>query len=613
MALLLGLAALTCGFATTDVLNQPTWTAAGLRRFRFFFSAGAVGAALLYWMGRRYVVLVLLVLIAVATGLAVGPGALLAIAAIQISCAVLGRWLFRESDAALGFLGGLAVWAFAIAVLARVPIHYPAVYWSLLLAVPALRMRDTIGLLVSLRDRVLRRPAFTPSAYVAFSLLALLLAAQWFAAIKPEASTDGLAMHLAIATNMANHHSFTVDFREFLWALMPMGADFCYALGYVAGGEAAARLLNLVMLGCCAYAIYEVASGWVCAPIALLLAATFVSSPLAQLVTGSMLVENFVAALMAGAVLAYRRDNFPLCLFLLGSAVGWKLAAIAMAIVFLPFLIGSWRPARRAWALPALLFLAPASFPYVKAYALSGNPVYPFANSVFRSPYLHEDLYDNRYEEKLTWRTPMQVTFETNRYYEGQNGSFGFQYLLFLPLCVVVAVSGDRFSRSIAITGLIGAALILKIQPNARYLYATLPFLTMAAAAAFSWIDARVAGASLVAMTLLNMHLLPTSNWYHRDFFLRPLFAERGRTEYVQGMAPVREAIEFANRAGGVIVLTQGSSIAEREARFTRITGIIYHFERRWRQRVLLPMCIDCWLKFMRHISCRPTSRTLPS
>ena len=66
---------------------------------------------------------------------------------------------------------------------------------------------------------------------------------------KPEVSTDGLAMHLAIAADIANHHAFTFDFRQFIWALMPMGADYCYALAYMLGGENAARLLNLVMLG----------------------------------------------------------------------------------------------------------------------------------------------------------------------------------------------------------------------------------------------------------------------------------------------------------------------------------------------------------------------------
>ena len=40
-----------------------------------------------------------------------------------------------------------------------------------------------------------------------------------------------------------------------------------------------------------------------------------------------------------------------------------------------------------------------ACFPYAKAYVMSGNPVYPFGNDYFKSPYIDEDLRDHRYEE----------------------------------------------------------------------------------------------------------------------------------------------------------------------------------------------------------------------
>ena len=177
------------------------------------------------------------------------------------------------------------------------------------------------------------------------------------------------------------------------------------------------------------------------------------------------------------------------------------------------------------------LFLILACFPYVKAYMLSGNPVYPFGNDYFKSPYIDEDLRDYRYEEKLTWRAPMQVTFETDRYYEGQDGSFGFQYILLLPLCIVVVFLGrDPAARVAALTGLVGAMVIIAIQPNARYLYPALPYLTIGAAAALGYMQSvdrsllHVTTAALIAITLMNVRVLPTANWYHRDFFLRPFF-----------------------------------------------------------------------------------------
>jgi hypothetical protein len=510
----------------------------------------------------------------------VGIVPVLSIALIGLSCALLGRWLFADSDWAVSLVAGLGVWALAIALLAGLHVHYAAVYVTLLVSVLVLRWREAVGelnqLLVALRPTHLDLPQ-----YCAGSLLAFVLIAQWFAVMKPEVSTDGLAMHLAIAADIANHHAFTFDFRQFIWALMPMGADYCYALAYMLGGEYAARLLNFVMLASVAYLIYRSAREWVSEAMALLLAALFVSAPLVQLVTGSMFVENFVAAMaLSAGVALWRVQRKPtsrgllLCAFLLGSAVGWKLGAIAIAMVLLPALIVT---VARKWdefsfksaITAACLFIVPACFPYAKAYVMSGNPVYPFANAAFTSPYVNEDLRDDRYRQKLTWQTPMQVTFHTNQYYEGQDGSFGFQYIFFLPLCLFVLFGlKDGVARTAALAGVAGWAAIIAIQPNARYLYPALPFLTIGAAAALGAVrtlDRRLmAGcvATLIAIVLLNVRFLPTANWYHREFFLRPLFADRGKAEYRKDNAPVRDAVDYVNKAGGVVVLTQGSEIA---------------------------------------------------
>jgi hypothetical protein len=122
--------------------------------------------------------------------------------------------------------------------------------------------------------------------------------------------------------------------------------------------------------------------------------------------------------------------------------------------------------------------------------------------------------------------------------------------------------------RSAVVIGIVAAGLIVKSQPNARYLYPSLPFLTIAAGAAIARIRSvdlplfRVCVVLLLALTALNLKFLPASNWYHRDFFLRPLFAERGRTEYVKGSAPVRLAIDYVNRQGGNVMMTEESEIA---------------------------------------------------
>ena len=221
----------------------------------------------------------------------------------------LGPVLFGRKEWSLSFLAGLGFWAFAMGLLTQVPLHYPAVYAGAALFVLIWRRSEFVG-----SSRKESCEAIRPSigsgsvhAYLGRSLFAFVLLTHWFAVIKPEVSADGLSMHLAIAADFSAHHAFTFDFRQFVWALMPMGADYCYAIAHVLGGEYAARLLNFVMLISIARLIYIQSRVWVSPANAFLTIAVFVSGSMVQLVTGSMLVENFIAAMALGSAVALWR------------------------------------------------------------------------------------------------------------------------------------------------------------------------------------------------------------------------------------------------------------------------------------------------------------------
>ena len=243
----------------------------------------------------------------------------------------------------------------------------------------------------------------------------------------------------------------------------------------------------------------------------------------------------------------------------------------------LPFLIQaaihSWNTLGRKRALvvagAALLFLIPALLPYVKAYVLTGNPVFPFGNSVFTSPLIQDSLVDYRFHQPLSWRTLFDLTFYTSRYYEGQDGSFAFQYLFLWPLSLVTIWKMRSFEqRSVVIAGFIAALAIASTQPNARYFYPALPLLMVGGAAVlgtFAGFDRRLFGACVAVLLViggLNVWFLPTSNWYHREFYLRPLFSERGRLEYLRSSNPVREVVPYVNSTTGGVLFVQNSDIA---------------------------------------------------
>jgi len=566
-ALLAAVALEIAGLRTSHIFQQEVWSPRGLQRFLWY---GLVFTGLGVWgvFARRYFALVVLGAVVLGTWIAVGPVALGAALLFVFSATVLGKLVFgRELEGPVAFLAGAAVWILVLSCLIRVPIQYAAVY-LVLLALPA-AMGFTVARRLAGDWLHLLRPAWTPTLpeYVAAFLVALVGGAHWLVVLKPEASYDGLAMHMAAAANIAIHHAFTIDFRQFVWALMPMGADWCYAVAYVLGGEYAARLLNLAVLAVIGLLVFGVARRWVSTATAALVVFLFLSTPMVQLVTGSLLVENFVAAMSLGAAVALWKFQekatarlLMLTAFLLGTSVAMKLGAVAVAVVILPFFIATmWRQRgqfdRKILVGAVAVLIVSAGVPYVNAYVRSGDPIFPFENARFHSPYYaNENIKDARYREPLTWSMPFRLTFGTSHYYEAQDGSFGFQYLLFLPLTLVCLASIKSYAgRSAAIIGLGGGLIIAIALPNARYFYPVLPFLTLGATAAVAGLAVQHGSlfrASVLAALmagLLNTYLLPASGWLHKDFFSTPLFSKRGRREYLLSQAPVRELIGYIN------------------------------------------------------------------
>jgi hypothetical protein len=233
---------------------------------------------------------------------------------------------------------------------------------------------------------------------------------------------------------------------------------------------------------------------------------------------------------------------------LVGAALAVKLIAAAFA---LPVLViaavilvrrrSPWRPALAA----AAAFCILAAPPYVYAWVRSGNPVYPFLNAVFRSPYYdsEQSFSDVRYENlRVSWRTPYDLTFRSSEFLEGQNGAAGFQYLLLL-LPAALLVRRREQAALLAVTA--AAAAIITVQtPNLRYLYAALPLASLGIA----WTAAqapRAATAGFLALIGLNLWFLPAAGWYGNDFaYFRP----SETAAYLERMAPVRLLIDHLNR-----------------------------------------------------------------
>ena len=577
------------GFRTAPLPHLGGWTQTGVHRLAHYSAA--------YWTVSLGLVLaapwafasVVAALIVAATAAAIGPAALLAAVGFLIASCSLGSRLLGKTEDSGGQLRatlvGVAVYIFLMTFLARLPVNYPAVYLALLAIPVLLDLRGTRRRLTQWGRALVRyRPGRLEAA--AFALLVFVLGMHWLIVPQPEASADGLAMHLAIPADIARHHLLTYRPDRILWSVMPMGADWCYSIVYLLGGEFAARLLNFAMLLVVVALLYRAVRRFVTPAPAYVIVALFASTSLVQLVTGSLMVENFLAAMVIGSLMATwrfgetgaRRDLYAAAV-LGGTALAIKLGGLAYLAVAAPLIAieirRHWRKLGRrpmiACGIAAGMLLAAALPAYVISWRMTGDPLFPFLNQKFPSPVLDHAavIKDLRFNQPLTFHTAFDLTFHSGRYYEGQSGSLGFQDLLLVPLGLIALVFVRRRQAvSAGAVSLIGALIVLEVLPNARYLYPSLPLLLVPVAALFGWLAGNWLRRGLIALAVgcvaLNIWFLPSSNYLHGDFYERSPLSRAMREVFIHKCAPIREIAEYMNREhpGSAVFLADGSAVA---------------------------------------------------
>ncbi len=484
------------------------------------------------------------------------------------SCFLLGRMVAHKADPWVALLVGLAVWIFLLSIAVHFPVNTRSTY-AIAFGIPYLIRRAW--------------PAFHAPLLEGNPGLAVLwyvLLMQWLVVLKPEVSSDALGMHLAIPAMIADRGRFGFDFQQYTWALMPMGGDWAFTATYLLGGEAAARLLNFTLLGAIVAIVYQASRQWLTPARAALAAALFASTPLVQLVTGSLFVENVWAALILGAAVALWSGEMSAAGILLGSALATKVGTTAFlapaAAMFVVVLRRVDHRVRRTAAACAclLLFAAP---PFVYAYAKTGNPIFPFANGFFRSPYFDStaSLRDVRYHATHDWNSLYNLTFRSLNYIEGQKGALGFQYFLLLPSLLLLLFRRDAPPRALVLFGLAGAVITFVSLPNLRYLYPALPLISIGLA----WLLAEVPLVTIAAAAILglNVWFTPASGWYHGEF---ALFHRAQFDDYLAVSDPQRKLIDIVNRTapGEPVAFLQGDMIAGLHAKAYTDTWHTYQF-----------------------------------
>ena len=566
------------GVATATGLHQLSWHSIAalrwdaLKPYAVVMAGGMLVAEICSrWLGihRLAAGAAVAAAIALATGAA---GALLVVAWIALASHVVGStvltvWSKRSEapSALISVLVGAVVYGSLIGLAAHRPINYPGLY-AIALALPIVFGWRQV------RTALLSMKTFARSKSTSWLdlLIVGVALAHFVVGLMPETGHDALASHLFIPAHLAARHAWGFDVSLYAWAVMPMMGDWLFSLGYMLAGETGARLVNVgfVLATCCLVRELVLWAGGSRAGAkwgALLLLTT----PLALLESSSLYIESVWAAFaVAGALSLFRalqRDGQrPVDIRSAAILLGGALAAKAITLAILPGLFIVFLVRFRVWATKASagrfaralgLFALVGCVPYLTAWVLTKNPLFPYFNEIFRSKlWPLANFQDSRWTKGFKWDTLYQATFHTEIFLESWPGASGFQWLLLLlPAVVLVARKGKQRALAILFVGAASAVVTFQSIAYLRYIFPAFVLMVALIAAAFSQPENTsptgkralwIAGAVVV---LLNLVFLKSATHYG-DIVAQPLLSQTGREAFLRERLPIRSAVDVVNK-----------------------------------------------------------------
>lgn len=579
-----GLVCLAAAWLTVHGLVQMKWsgnlplnTMAAATGYTSFLFGSALIVALGARLAKRRPLAITVLLGLLITVFANGLWPLIAVFILALSSIALGDAVMshfgmveEQRNMTSKLLVGAGFYATLVSLAAHFPINYSS-YYLLVLLIPILFGRRNLSNEMRYAAKKLTAPLDYPGQIdwveVMLGTIALLHFAFTFL---PEVMYDALAQHLFVASQMGLRHQWGFDPSLYVLALVPMLGDWSFSLGYVLADETGARLINVGFIFLVAFlgrtltlwmGGSEKGANW-----AMLL---FLATPLTFTESSSLFVESvwaayLIAGLMYLLMAVAGRESSASRFILSGMMLGFAVATKELTLIYLPALLLPllWRWnnffVKRSIA-PAikglLLFIALGSIPYVVAYWISGNPVFPYFNALFKSSFFAPVDFDNTlFKSGVGFDLLYKIVFSSEKYLEASAGVSGFQWLLLLPPAVVLLfLPGNKQGWLLLTVSCISLIIVFHFQSYLRYIFPVLLFVSALIGLVLSKV--RLHGryfelgiSAIVSATLiLNMVFFSSGVWVYRDVPVMQVFKPEERDVFISSRMPLRSAIELVN------------------------------------------------------------------
>jgi hypothetical protein len=499
-ALFIGGGVLFWGFFTSTALAVQTQSASLHRMFAAVAIALVVGGgatAARHWAKRIFVFAAFVLVV-----LGFGWIAVAVIAVTFLAFAIVGETILPGSDvydtvSAQASIG-VGCYLLLFGALVHFPINTPLVYGGLL-AAPFCRL-STARLVASRLARWLDADRPSRADIAAATLLFATIILNGSGAAMPEAEFDALNQHLFVGQAVAHLGFWNFDVKDLTLAVMPMGVDWLFGLGNMLANEPAAKMMSVLLFLIVLALIFKLCRRLGADNVAaMLLTALFASTPITITESYTLFIENGQALFFLSVFTILLCHQGPAQRRVCAAAIGlgaMLATKLLSAVLAAPLALGTLLLLRhcgskqRLWAAVlggAALMLG--LLPYIDAAAITGNPVFPFLNGVFHSPFAPASNFHPF--PKGDW-LPLDLfysaTFHSDRYGAGMTvGAFGFQ----ITALFLAAATGAIVTRSwLALVALSSGtfymfAIANGVQLGLRYFYPGLPLLTVGLVALF--------------------------------------------------------------------------------------------------------------------------------
>lgn len=456
---------------------------------------------------------------------------------------------------------GAACYVLLLGLMVHFKVNFPLVYGALLL-LPLLN-RQRLSIVLGPFQRLLDpRSVLSIGEVAAGTLLLFIVALQLTTAGLPERYADGALYHLPLMQTVARLGYWPTHFELLVWATSPAGTDWLFGIGNMLAGQMGAKAIAYLVFLLLLTNLYAASlRNGVRSARALLLVALFASTPLAFIETTALFIENGLALFMLCGFAVLLLDECPAeqrviaCLILISAAAASKLHGFA--VVGPLGLAALWMtltkvPKRKRFPVIAggLIILALGCQVYVYNYVLTGNPVFPFFNAVFRSPfYPPTNFIDSRWLQPAPFDLGYRATFHTSLYGEFGDGAFGFQWVALILGAIVFTTTSSWRARATIAFGLVYVFAISSGSTYARYVYPAFPVLVLAigfllvsevpGTIRLSCKVRTVITALVVVLTLLNLAYFSTAGWPLSQNFWSGLFSAQKAQDAADASLPV--------------------------------------------------------------------------